>query len=168
MKFGTNIILKYNKMTYIKKNISPLFLLKSASILLLLLILSSCLQSNNKAVYEKNGVKVQFTTTQLGEYENEKFVLINDLKLAGVFVFIPDNKSVVIRHVDGQDELLKVIGTKKTTEGNYVFECNKQRVLFVSPINKSIVYSVEGNSAVFIFPIHENDIANLKAVTIKF
>ena len=140
-----------------------LFLIISISIILI-----SCGQSQNKESFEKNGIKIRFTTTQLGEMSNDKFELINDMKLKGVFLFIPDKKSIVLRHDNGNDELLTIISTKKTKEGNYVMECNKERVLMISPNEHKIIYSIVSNTSMFVFPIEETDINKLKDILTKF
>lgn len=128
----------------------------------------SSLESQNKSDFEKNGITIRFVTTQLGEIEDNQFKLIKDMNLAGVFIFIPDKKSVVLRHKNGNDELLKVISTKKTHDGNYVFSCNKSRILFISTENKVITYSIEGNSTLFVFPIDEKDIGKLQNIILKY
>gem|GEM_PF-4918908 len=126
------------------------------------------LQSQNKSDFERNGVTINFVTTQLGEIENGQFNLVKDMNLTGVFIFIPDKKSVVIRHSNGNDEKLGVLSSKKTTDGNFVFDCNKDRVLFVSIQKKVIFYSIAGNPTVFLFPINERDIASLRTVVTKY
>ncbi len=131
-------------------------------------MVSSCGQTQNKSSFESNGIKIKFKTTQLGEITNNKFELINDMKLSGNFIFLPDKKSVVIRHDNGNDELLTIIKTQKAEDNNYVFECNKERVLIISPSEKVISYSIENTPSVFIFPLDENDISKLESVLLKF
>lgn len=135
---------------------------------IILIVVSSCSQTQNKSSFESNGIKVKFKTTQLGEISNNKIELINDMKLSGNFIFLPDKKSVVLRHDNGKDELLNVINTQKTKDNNYVFGCNKERVLFISPSEKLISYSIKNNPSVFMFPLDENDISKLKSVLVKF
>lgn len=125
-------------------------------------------KSQSKADFERNGITINFVTTQLGEISNNQFELIRDMNVAGVFIFIPDKKSIVIRHNNGNDELLEVVETKRTLEGNYIFSCNKNRVLFISTENKVITYTVEGNSSLFVFPIDQIDLSKLKNVIIRF
>jgi|AntAceMinimDraft_9_1070365.scaffolds.fasta_scaffold06022_5 hypothetical protein len=143
--------------------------MKKIILLTVLFLLSiNSVQSQNKATIEKNGIKIKFLTTQLGEISNNEFKLINDMKLSGVFIFIPDKKSVVIRHDNGNDELLEVLSTSRTPDGNNIFGCNKDRVLVISIKSKMIFYSIAGNSSVFLFPINERDIASLSTLVTKY
>ncbi len=142
---------------------------KSLTLILTLIIFSfGCVQSQNKSEFEKNGVKIKFTTTQLGTIEDDKFELIRDMNIDGVFVFIPDKKSIVLRHSNGNDELLPINSTKVTMEGNYLFECTKQRILFVSSSEKMVTYSIEGDSTMFVFPLDANDVEKLKKILQEF
>ena len=142
--------------------------MKKFSAFVILILLCSTTICQNKTNFEKNGIKVNFQTTKLGEIHNNEFKLLKDIGLPGIFVFLPDKKSVVIRHNNGNDELLKVISTQKTSDRNYVFECDKKRVLFISPNTGVITYSIEGNSSLFLFPILERDLERLKTVTQKY
>lgn len=135
---------------------------------MVLLALLSCGQSTGKNGYEKNGVTVRFLTTQLGEIVNEKFELIDDMEEAGVLIFIPEHKSIVLRHNSGQDELLKIDEVNKTEVGSYLFSCTKNRLLFVSTSEKKVSYAIEGSSSIFLLPIDEKDIDKLKGVLVKF
>lgn len=142
--------------------------MKKLSLLIISILICSAIFCQNKTEFEKNGIKVNFQTTKLGVINNNEFELIKDMGLPGKFVFLPDKKSVVIRHNNGNDELLKVISVQRTPDKNYVFECNKKRVLFISPNTYIITYSIEGNSSLFLFPIISKDIEQLKTVPEKF
>jgi hypothetical protein len=122
----------------------------------------------NKTEFEKNGTIVNFQTTKLGEIVKNEIELIKDMNVSGVFVFLPDKKSIVIRHQNGNDELLKVKSKKVTPDNNYVFDCDKNRVLFISPTSRIITYSIAGNSALFLFPINIEDIEALKSAIKKY
>jgi len=122
----------------------------------------------NKTDFEKNGAIVNFQTTKLGEIVKNEIKLIKDMNVSGVFVFLPDKKSVVIRHQNGNDELLKVNSKKVTHDNNYVFDCDKNRVLFISPTSRIITYSIAGKSTLFLFPINIEDISTLKNVLLKY
>lgn len=135
---------------------------------IIFIVISSCGQNQNKSSFEKNGIKIRFKTTLLGEISDNKFELIKDMNFSGVFLFIPDKKSVVLRHDNGNDELLSVIKSQKTGDNNYVFECNKERILVISPSEKIVSYSIENNPSVFMFPIDEDDISKLKSVLMKY
>lgn len=132
------------------------------------IIVSACGQNQGKSSFESNGIKVKFKTTQLGEISNNNFELIKDMKLSGTFIFLPENNSVVLRHDNGNDEKLTIIKTQKTEDNNYVFGCTKERVLFISPSEKVIFYSIENNPSVFMFPLDDNDVSKLKSVLVKF
>lgn len=134
----------------------------------LVLFTSSIVFSQSKSEFEKNGIKIRFATTQLGIFENDKFELVRDMNIDGVFVFIPDKESIVLRHSNGNDELLNINSVKKTKDGNYVFDCTKNRVLFVSTSEKMATYSIAGDATMFVFPIDKNDILKLKSVLQKY
>lgn len=95
---------------------------KIASSIAFILICYSA-KSQSKADFERNGITINFVTTQLGEISNNQFELIRDMNVAGVFIFIPDKKSIVIRHNNGNDELLEVVETKRTLGRHYPVKC---------------------------------------------
>ncbi|MCF8386792.1 MAG: hypothetical protein K9G58_02645 [Bacteroidales bacterium] len=129
----------------------------------------SCMNSQSKSDFEKNGIKITFTTTQLGTLnENGNLEIIKDMNLAGDFIFIPENKAIVIRHDNGNDELMEVEKISKTPEDRYVFTCNNDRVVFLSPREKIITYSLTGKSGVFVFPVDENSDLDIEAIINKF
>lgn len=142
--------------------------MKYLLILLLSILILGSANSQNKSEFERTGIKIKFQTTKLYEITGNQTNLIKDMKLSGVLIFIPDKKSIVIRHDNGNDELLKVISKKTTNEGNYVLQCNKERTLIVSITEQLVNYSVVGNSSFFMFPIQKNEITKLQNVIRKF
>lgn len=133
-----------------------------------LLFISFGLLSQNKKEFENNGISINFITTKLGEIVDNKIEILKDMQISGVFVFLPEKKSIVIRHENGNDELLKVITVQNTKDNNYIFTCDKQRVLFLSTNTKLITYSIEGNSVLFLFPIKNEDVELLNIINSKF
>lgn len=142
--------------------------MRTISIIILTVLIYSSALGQNKTEFEKGGVKVKFTNTKLGEIVNTDFKLIKEMNLEGYFIFLPKKNAVVLRHNNGNDELLKVISSKKTPDKNYIFVCDKQRVLFISPTSSLVTYSIEGNSSVFVFPIDSNDIEKLKLTVSEY
>ena len=133
-----------------------------------LIMIVSCVPPQDKKELEKNGIKIEFTTTQAGKINNNEIEIIGDMNAAGVFIFIPEYNSIVIRHESGQDELLKVNKVDVNFNNDYTFSCSKSRVLFVNQTKKIITYTVKGKSAIFVFPINEDNLVALRNVLLKF
>jgi len=124
--------------------------------------------SQTKTEFEKNGIKINFRTTKLYELIGNQPKLIRDMNLSGELIIIPENKSVVIRHDNGNDELLKVGNVKKTYDGNYVLDCNKNRTLLIDISEKLVIYSIMNTSTFFAFSIVENEINKLQSAIKQF
>jgi len=142
--------------------------MRNLLIILLSTLILGCVNGQNKSEFERTGIKIDFQTTKLYEITGNQATLIKDMKLSGVLIFIPVKKSIVIRHNNGNDELLKVISKKTTNDGNYVLQCNKERTLIVSITEQLVNYSVAGNSSFFMFPIQKNEITKLQSVIKQF
>ncbi len=142
--------------------------MKKALLLVLTILNYSFLIGQDKTLFERNGVVINFQTTKLAIIVNNDIEIKRDLGFSGDFIFIPNKSSVVIRHSNGNDELLKVTKVMKTFENNYIFECDKNRVLFISPDKKVITYSIEGNSSIFLFQLSLKDADLLKSVIKKY
>lgn len=119
---------------------------------IIILAITACGGISNKKQFERSGVIIQFGITQLGELEQNDFKKFKEIYGKGEFILIEKHNSIVIRHDDGGDELLKINNIDKDQNGIYEISCDKERGITINPSLGYIDYYVGDKS--FIIRLH--------------